>query len=162
MSLEVFHDPSDDTLRDLRLARLLSYWRSLAQADRIPARADIDPTRLGNVLPWVFLIDTSDPGGFRYRLVGTAIVREMGYDMTGQLVSQAYAGPDWAQVSEDYDWVIANRRPCLTRNRVTLAATTQVYSYDRLLLPLATDGYVVDMLVGAAIAHNNRDPDQAD
>lgn len=154
MSLEVFQDPGVSAFNDVRLAGLLRYWRDLRTETRLPSRTDVEPQHLGAVLPWTFLIDVTPTDGFRYRLVGTAIVQEMGYDMTGQLVSRAYAGPDWDQIRRDYDWVIRERKPCLTRNRVMLPANGTEYCYSRLLLPLATDGEAVDILLGAAIADN--------
>lgn len=154
MSLEVFQDPSVSAFNDVRLAGLLRYWQELRDGARLPSRTDVEPQELGTVLPWTFLIDVTPLDGFRYRLVGTAIVQEMGYDMTGQLVARAYAGPDWDQIRRDYDWVIRERRPCLTRNRVMLPANGSEYCYSRLLLPLATDGENVDILLGAAIADN--------
>lgn len=156
MSLQVFHDPPEEKLSDLRLLRLWQYWNELNAPGRIPSRAQLDPTQITPVLPWTFLIDTTVPDEFRYRLVGTRIVAEMGYDMTGQLVSRAYAGPDWTDVVRDYRWVVRQRRPCLTRNSIILPATGMSYAYSRLLLPLSGDGRDVDMLLGAAIADKDR------
>ncbi|WP_417515056.1 PAS domain-containing protein [Minwuia sp.] len=154
MSLEVFHHPSEAELGDARMVALWSYWRGLCDGHALPSRMMIEPEELKPVLPWVFLIDVHGEGGFRYRLVGTAIVEEMGYDMTGQLVSNAYAGRDWDDVLKDYRYVIDRKRPCLTVNSVLLEPSGQRYSYSRLLLPLAADGTSVDMLLGAAIARD--------
>lgn len=154
MSLQVFKDPPEEKLGDLRLVRLWQYWNELSIHGRLPSRGQIDPSQITPVLPWTFLIDVTSSDGFRYRLVGTRIVQDMGYDMTGQLVSRAYAGPDWDDVARDYRWVISQKRPCLTRNSVMLPATGTAYAYTRLLLPLAADGTEVDMLLGAAIAEN--------
>jgi len=151
MSLEVHHDPSEEALGDLRLVLLWQYWLGLCDGGSVPSRGYVSPTEIGPVLSWTFLIDVTPQEGYRYRLVGTGIVREMGYDMTGQLVSRAYAGPDWDQVQQDYQWVIENRKPCLTHNSVVIPVSRQNYSYRRLLLPLANDGQHVDMLIGAAI-----------
>lgn len=156
MSLQVFQDPPEEKLGDLRLVRLWQYWNELSSTGRLPSRAQIDPAQITPVLPWTLLIDVAAEDGFRYRLVGTRIVQDMGYDMTGQLVSRAYGGPDWPDIERDYNWVIDQKRPCLTRNSVILPATGLAYSYLRLLLPLAADGTNVDMLVGAAIAENDR------
>lgn len=156
MSLQVFHDPSEQQLGDLKLTRLWQYWRELSGHSGLPSRAQLNPSEITPVLPWTFLIDVAGQGGFRYRLVGTRIVADMGYDMTGQLVSRAYAGPDWADVERDYRWVIRNRRPCLTRNSIVLPSTGAPYSYSRLLLPLSADGTTVDLLLGAAVANADK------
>lgn len=151
MSLEVYRDPSDRDLNDPRLVRLRAYWDGLKRGGRLPSRDDIDPSDLVPVLPVMFLIDVLAPGGYRYRLVGTEVVAGMGYDMTGQLVSRAYAGPDWNEIRKDYEFVVENRRPCLTINDVTLRPVNLRKVYRRLLLPLAADGETVDILMGAVV-----------
>lgn len=143
-------------LGDFRLVRLWQYWNELGASGTPPSRAMLDPTKITPVLPWTFLIDAVDTHALRYRLVGTRIVADMGYDMTGQLVSRAYAGPDWADVERDYLWVIQHKKPCLTRNSVVLPSTGLTYAYSRLLVPLSSDGKQVDMLLGAAIAEKDR------
>lgn len=151
MSLEVYRDPSDRDLKDPRLLRLRRYWLGLRDDGRLPSRDDVDPADLVPVLPLMFLIDVLAPGGYRYRLVGTEVVAGMGYDMTGQLVSRAYAGPDWNEVRKDYEFVIEDRRPCLTVNDVVLKPARLRKVYRRLLLPLASDGRNVDVLMGAVV-----------
>jgi hypothetical protein len=96
----------------------------------------------------MFLTDAPDDGDYRYRLVGTGLVRAMGYDMTGQRVASAYAGPDWDALRQDYVYVAGQGRPCLTINDVTLRMTELRYAYARLLMPLASDGRRVDMILG--------------
>lgn len=151
MSLEVYRDPSERDLGDPRLVRLRRYWLGLNRDGRLPSRDDVDPSELVPVLPVMFLIDVLAPGGYRYRLVGTEVVAGMGYDMTGQQVSRAYAGPDWNEIRKDYEYVIERREPCLTVNDVTLRPAGLRRVYRRLLLPLASDGRNVDVLMGAVV-----------
>ncbi len=151
MSLEVFHDPAETDFADAKLLRLWRYWRELCKPEALPSRDDVRPNDLTEVLPWTMLIDVRDRSMFRYRLVGTQIVRDVGYDLTGQLVSRAYGGPDWSEVRKDYDYVIEQRRPCLTINSVSLADGELPRTYQRLLCPLASDGATVDILLGGAV-----------
>ncbi|WP_416897360.1 MAG: PAS domain-containing protein [Minwuia sp.] len=152
MSLEIFQDPAEEDIADPTLRALWLYWQSLSRRkSSLPSRRDIDPADMQSMLPWTFLIDPKGEGGYRYRLVGTRIVKDMGYDMTGQLVARAYAGPDWPEVKKDYDFVVARGQACMTYNSVVLVPSNVHYTYARLLLPLASDGETVDMLLGGAV-----------
>jgi len=151
MALQVFHDPAVTDIAEPRLRELWLYWRGLCDTGRLPSRDDVDPQRIMSVLPWTMLIDVTDRDHYFYRLVGTQIVRNVGYDMTGQQISRAYAGPDWGEVRKDYDYVVRTQRPCLTLNRLQLTPDVPAQSYQRLLCPLSSDGAQVDILIGAAI-----------
>src|SRR5262249_29214633 len=70
------------------LARGLAYWESKRPGRRMPARRDIDPAEMLDLLPNVMLVDVvREPLDFRYRLIGTAIVAHMRHDYTGQRFS---------------------------------------------------------------------------
>ncbi|MEQ8332152.1 PAS domain-containing protein [Nisaea sp.] len=57
-----------------RLNDLIAYWRGKRSGDRLPARRDIDPVDIPDLLPHIGLIDVIGEGtDFRYRrdLVGS-------------------------------------------------------------------------------------------
>jgi hypothetical protein len=49
-----------------------------------PARSDLDPADIPALLPYMMLVEKVDDH-FRWRLVGTAAVREIGRDLTGSI-----------------------------------------------------------------------------
>ncbi|MEC9347850.1 MAG: PAS domain-containing protein [Pseudomonadota bacterium] len=151
MTLEVFRDPDDATLAHPLLVRLGRYWRSCRDGDRLPARVAIDPAAIVPVLPHVILIDVHGAGQYRYRLVGTSVADRFGHDVTGEPVDKSWLGPDWPAVRRDFDYVVQQRRPCMTRGTMRLSGEIAPVAYRRLLLPLASDGETVDVLIGAII-----------
>jgi len=84
-----------------------------------------------------------------YRLVGTALVERMGRDATGLSVEEAYLGGDWEKILRDCRFVIEKGLPCLRQNNAVDAKGRQL-AYQRLLLPLASGGERVDMILAGA------------
>jgi hypothetical protein len=134
-----------------RLADLLAYWRGLATV-RLPGRADIDPIEIGApLLPHVFLADVLDGGRrFRWRLIGTHIVTHAGTDDTGKDFELSIAPAMRATIIGHYRKVVLSRQRLCHRGSFT-GRDGRAYRYQRLLLPLATDGESVDMILGGAV-----------
>lgn len=153
MTLQVYHDPTDEDLGNPLLVRLIRYWRERGAGSRLPGRADINPGDLVPVLSHMMLIDVVSNGEprYNYRLIGTALVDRIGFDATRRPVEATYEGSDWRELRKDYDFVVHERRPCLTLNDMVIAPEHRRVRYRRLLLPLAADGATVDMLMGAIV-----------
>jgi hypothetical protein len=58
----------------------------------MPARSDLNPGDIPKLLPYLMIIDKNDDR-LRWRLVGTAAVREIGRDPTGSIVGSYITGP---------------------------------------------------------------------
>ena len=152
--IDVLCDPESQKIRHPGLRALFDYWSERCGAGRLPARRDIDPVDIPDLLPHLMLIDVVSPGsssaapppGLRYRLVGTALVKRMGRDTTGQTVMEGHVGIDWEKSLSDYSYVIERRRPCLRHNQ-GVGKARRTYASQRLLLPLAADGRCVDMIL---------------
>ncbi len=71
------------------LGALLQYWQTKRGARRMPARQDIDPVEMDRrLLPHLMLCEIADRGNLvRFRLVGTSLAKRLGFDPTGQLLS---------------------------------------------------------------------------
>lgn len=142
---------------------LYAYWRSKQQGDRLPARADIDPADLRSMLPRLALIDVlrEDEGlAFRYRLTGTEIVNRAGRDPTGKRFDELYRGEYLETAKETYRQVVETGQPHTSDRVYPLVPGREYMSYDRLLLPLASDGTTVDMviLLIVVLEHRSIDP----
>ncbi|HVO14318.1 MAG TPA: PAS domain-containing protein [Alphaproteobacteria bacterium] len=142
----------DFSFEDPRLRRFYEYWLSKCRPGRLPARADIDPVEIPDLLPWIMLIDpVPDAAGirFRFRLVGTGLVARAGRDATGRYYDEMLSKRDVARFAAIYNDVIRTGRPHhfhadLDINRME---GREHIRYERLLCPLASDGVTVDMLV---------------
>jgi hypothetical protein len=71
------------------LGALFAYWEKKRGTRHMPARQDIDPIEMDRrVLPHLMLCELSDHGNvIRFRLVGTALAKRLGFDPTGQCLS---------------------------------------------------------------------------
>jgi hypothetical protein len=146
---DVLRDPKPQAIHHPALRSLFDYWSGRRNGACLPARRDIDPLDIPELLPHLMLIDVEPSAELRFRLVGTALVRHLGRDTTGLAVSEGYFGTEWEKIQEDYRYVIAKRRPCLRHNQ-GVGRDRRTFDYQRLLLPLAADGAEVDMILAAA------------
>ncbi|MCR9221516.1 MAG: PAS domain-containing protein [Alphaproteobacteria bacterium] len=131
-----------------RLLRLYRYWRARCDGRRAPARADIDPLDLPDLLPNLWLMDVeADPLDFRNRLAGTATAQLIGRDVTGKRFAEIFTGPDSAEIFAEYRGVVESWRPHAAA-RTVFWADRSFIRYRRLVTPLSADGRRVDMLFG--------------
>jgi hypothetical protein len=144
-------------LKSEALKALEAYWRSKKHGDALPARRDIDPWEMRAFLSRVFLITvTQNPVRFWFRLVGTGVVEDYGEDMTGRYVDEIDLDDVQEQILDDYKCAVTAARPIYSRMDYVKDDGRHL-SYERLLLPLSSDGRTVDMLVGGAVLIENVD-----
>jgi hypothetical protein len=130
-----------------RLKRLLRQWVAVRGERELPARADFSPFTLDYLLGNIILFDVlQDPQRFRYRLIGTNIVRRRGFGMTGKHLDEH---PDAAfrdMALPVHEQVVAGRRP-LRQLFDMIGSTGQTVQHEILVLPLSKDGDRIDMLL---------------
>jgi hypothetical protein len=144
---------------------LFDYWRARFHGDRLPGRSDIDPADLRSLLPRLALIDVlREPSGlaFRYRLTGTEIVNRAGRDPTGKRFDELYRGDYLQTANETYRQVVESARPHTSDRVYPLVPGREYMRYDRLLLPLASDGTTVDMVMLLVVVLEHRRLDTPD
>lgn len=137
-------------LYHVRLRDLLDYWHGLPRRSAFPPRTAIDPVEIPALLPNIMLIDVEEqPLRFRCRLVGSAIVDFVGHNCKGCLVEDIGLndGEDVDARLRDFRAVIERRAPVCARRSV-VDAEGRKFMYERLLLPLASDGERIDCLLG--------------
>lgn len=151
MNAQILAPPFDETaVEGDRLKALLAYWRSKLRDGRLPARAQLDPAEMKTLLPFVYLIGVEEePRRFRYRLIGTQIVRWSGGDATGRHADDPFCGEGRFALIELYQTVTRAGAPVLTPwQPAVLGGSPMLFS--RLLLPLSSDGARIDMILGGA------------
>jgi hypothetical protein len=138
------------TLEDPRLRRFYDYWRSKCDGDRLPGRRDIDPLDLPDLLPLITILDivaAGDGARFRFRLVGTANVAVAGREYTGSFIEDVFEPEDAARMTASCRAIVERREPHYWVNLAAVRGNPPV-RYARLMVPLASDGVSVDMLMG--------------
>ena len=138
-------------LRSDALRALEAYWRSKMHGQDLPARRDIDPWEMRSFLPQVFLITvTRNPMRFWFRLVGTGVAEGYGEDMSGKYLDEIDLDELHENILEDYERAVISAQPVYSQCDY-FRKDHKHLCYERLLLPLSSDGKTVDMLLGGAV-----------
>lgn len=129
--------------------KFFDYWRSKAPPGLLPGRQHLDPLEIPEMLPSIALYDVVRDGErmrIRFRLVGSNLVERYGRDATGMWFDDAFEGKIRDEQIEHYCSIARRAEPSFTRNILPIKGKEHI-DYDRLILPLASDGELVDMLV---------------
>jgi hypothetical protein len=141
--------------KDPRFRAFYDYWRSKAPPGQLPGRQHIDPVEMKAFLPYIVLFDVIrlEDGRyrFRHRLVGTHVslllsaikpltfVDEIAYPEHYEKLHY----PEMVRIIERHEAHYTQREvPVMVRN------FTQ---FQRLKLPMASDGVTVDMVIALYI-----------
>ena len=130
-----------------KLDALLQLWREHRWEDQLPAAADFDPLMLR---PWagnLVILDIGRDDEFVYAYYGDAFAAAFGGDQVGQPIS-ALPAPQRNILKDEYERARTQRVPL---SRIYTADFGKGFaSWERLVLPLASDGKTVDKLMVAA------------
>ena len=129
------------------LEPIFALWNAKRGNREMPERGDIAPRDMKAYLRHVQIFDVVDGGrDFRIRVMGTIFIDAIGYDPTGQLVSELSDPILRERLS------IACRRVVETRKPLRVTApfrATSVVLYDKvetILLPLGTESKTTHVL----------------
>jgi hypothetical protein len=130
------------------LQRLLDLWNAKRDGRLMPARADFDVFELRDWLGNLMLLDVLDGASeFRYRLYGSVLAAYYDRDLTGKLT--AVLPPETRDiVRREYSEACRTRRPMMIERRRSVRQSTRMVA--KLILPLASDGLAVDMILVAS------------
>jgi hypothetical protein len=106
----------------------------------MPARKDIDPVDIPDLLPHLQLVEAVD-GRFRFRLCGTAIVAAYDVDMTGKYVDEFLEGERGKIAVRNSQLVQDAGRPLFAHNKYITSQDAHVIA-TRIMLPLWTGGAI--------------------
>lgn len=156
--------PEDTIPFHTDLRRLYDYWSAIAPAGRLPGRVHFDPIDIAPLLPRIWLLEVHRaPQGeqglrYRFRVAGTFLVQFHKFDPTGQWYDEAFAGRPIAGVMERFGIAAEERVPVWRRGPAVVAPQAEWRTIETLVLPLASDGATVDMILGATVVHTAPDP----
>lgn len=132
-----------------RIRALYDYWRAIhPRGGGLPGRRHLDPLDIPRLLPNIWMIDVRrQPLRFRFRLVGTEIMKLTGRDATGQWLDQVYPGYAHSEAFASHRDCAVNARPGYRKSGVPSPPGRRVVETERICLPLAEDGETVDILL---------------
>jgi hypothetical protein len=130
-----------------RLERARGYWGSKLAGRPMPARSDLDPVEIPDLLPFIVLTDiTHHPFEMRYRLVGTGVVARCSYDYTGLRFTQLPNKGPGSRIWELRATAVSERRPVYEDQVPYVGPSRYVRQVREVHLPLSEDGRHVNMI----------------
>ena len=137
-------------VEDARLAHVVSCWQRWRGPNLWPARDDIDPFDLRQILPHLFLVEALDGGArFRFILSGAAVRQQLGFELSGRYLDDTFTGAQRKHIIANYRAVISGH------GHYTMQTWSQrgrpVMQFRRLLLPMAADRIRIDLVLGFAL-----------
>ncbi|WP_299393935.1 PAS domain-containing protein [Pelagibius sp.] len=139
-----------------KIRALYDYWRSIHPEAGLPGRQHFDPIDVPELLPNIWMVDINrEPLRFRFRLVGTAIVKFTERDATGQWLDAVY--PDyWNSDAAAYHRACAlDGTPAYRKSHATPPSggpgSITGGDVESLTLPLAGNGRDVDILLNMTL-----------
>ena len=127
-----------------RVRQLRDYWESKRQGRAMPARADIDPSELKPLLPYLIITDLfTDPLRVRFRLAGTRVCEAFGFNVAGRWLDELDLTADVPFWLAQYERMIAARTPVYGRTTGT-QGPVELFRSDWAMFPLSSDGVRVD------------------
>lgn len=136
---------------DSRTHEIYAYWRSICGSKRYPSRADFDPIDIPYLMPFVSLADVHENlPRFVYRLAGTKLVELLKKEITGHPVGYGVKAEELDSVLRRYA-IVADTGAIVFQRDKTQEQSNDYTGVERLMLPFATDGAHVDMIMTIVI-----------
>src|SRR5262245_26378165 len=130
---------------------LYAYWDGLRAGRIAPLRLEIDPSRIGAILPEIFLLERLDAATYCYRLAGTRLCEMFGSELRGTNMLDGWTAADRTTLAKHL--AMTCERGAATRLVVEASAdSTRRVQLEAILLPLMHTESPVGRVIGAMSA----------
>jgi hypothetical protein len=136
-----------------KIREIHDYWHSIHPLEGLPGRQHFDPVDIPSLLSNICLIEIPAEGpDFRFRLMGTKTVDFFGRDFTGKLLVSAYRKATESQAFTDLCGAREDGRLRWWRGPASYVANREFVIIERIFLPFANDGAMVNMVLALLLA----------
>jgi hypothetical protein len=143
------HPISEDGIRAAVNRRMRDFWLDVADGGGPPAWRAFDPISMREVLPDVVVVDVlEEPPGFRYRVIGTNVVKIAGRDATGRMLDAELYGDRLEQMIWTFRRCADSGAPLATIGRVHFAEREWI-TLEHLFLPFTRYGRRLDTILSS-------------
>jgi hypothetical protein len=129
---------------------LYAYWNGLRAGRVAPSRLEIDPSRIGAILPQIFLIERVDAATYSYRLAGTRLCEIFGRELRGTNLLDGWSAADRALLAQDLT-LTCDQGAATHFVMEASAGNARRVQLETLLLPLM-HANAIERVIGAASA----------
>lgn len=127
---------------------LYTYWNELRNGRKAPNRFEIDPLKIGPLLPATFIMETDEGRKFNFRLAGTRICETYGYELKGLDFMFLWKNRDDREAVETLLHTIKQDGSAGLLEFTATNANGQDCRFEILLLPLIHSGTHVNRIMG--------------
>ncbi|MEC9347221.1 MAG: PAS domain-containing protein [Pseudomonadota bacterium] len=144
-----------------RALPLVEHWTSRARDGKVPLRAEIDPSAIVSLLPYVYVCERDAEGTLRYRLAGEHVQGIFGQSLRGRTLDDFVKDPQ-ARVRTGRTFAAVLDRHCMAIGfgRV-YRCVDRVIVGTRLVLPLRSGAGDPDTLIGVTVPQAERGLDDS-
>ena len=132
-----------------RFNQMVHHWLALRQADAVPHRAAVDPTKFQESLDMVWLMERHADGRYRYRLAGQTISDMHGGIRRGSDTASLFSPESLEMFRPRWEAVLDQGQLVRAEGVVFLAEGQEISRVERLMLPLRADNGGVSVILGA-------------
>jgi hypothetical protein len=133
--------------------RLYEHWCRRTPPGRLPGRQHLDFEDINDLRPWIGEVEVVRDQArlfFRHRRAGKKLTSKTRRDPSGLWFEETYEGHTLTETRLAHVQIVATKRPELTCFSQPISPEQELQD-DRLILPLATDGQIVDVLIYLSI-----------
>lgn len=135
---------------------IFNYWNGLRGTRPAPLRSEIDPSALRRFLPHLFIVNATITDTPTFALAGTRICELLDRELRGLDYASMWLGTGDDTPTAILNHVLFYERPALLDIRLPHAG--EDYAHDLLLMPMRSQGYRSDRVLGALIARETQLP----
>lgn len=132
---------------------LYAYWNEVRGSRIAPRRFEIEPARIGSILPETFILERVDAANYRYRLSGTRIFEEFGIEFRSTNFLDHWSSADRTILQRHLQELTTHGGTGEIAFTATGLQGLPVV-FEAILLPLIHTHNVIDRFLGAISAIN--------
>jgi hypothetical protein len=138
-------------MKQRTLQILYTYWNGLRAGRIAPLRLEIDPSRIGAILPEIFLLERLDDATYCFRLAGTRLCEIFGTELRGTNLLDGWTPADRALLARNLA-IICEEGAALHLDMEASAESARRVQLETVLLPLMHAENAIGRVIGAMSA----------
>jgi hypothetical protein len=134
-------------IKSMELVDLLNYWKEIKEDQVVPLRKQFSPTAVPQCLKYIVVLDVGEQTPkFYIRLSGSAVNPAYEEPISGRYLEHILSEKDQEDILPQYEHSVQFRVPTFMTGTVEVAPYIKL-GYERLVLPVTSDGNRVDKLI---------------
>lgn len=137
-------------MRSKTAIEIYAYWDELRGHREVPARSQIEPGHIRNILADLFILEKTPRGDIRFRLAGTRICALFARELRGSTFDALWLAEQTGRLARIANDVMTQKTPVVLSS-VSLAGVADRLPTEIILLPLRSPDGNVDRIIGALV-----------